>query len=549
MSGIADRLKERQKGYKKGVDEDDARRKREDAALQLRKQTREEALLKKRMCNEVPPGVLPDGTAQFPQPPQAGAEVFDASKSMGSQPNLAMEQIPGLMQALASGDPQAEFNATQSFRKLLSVEQNPPINEVIGVGVVPKFVQFLKEINRPDLQFEAAWVLTNIASGTAEQTRVVVEHGALPIFVELLQSPNEDVREQAVWALGNIAGDSPNFRDLVLQSGGLNPIMQVLSESTKTSIMRNATWTLSNLCRGKPPPPLEWVSPATATLANLIHSTDVEVLTDACWALSYLSDGPNERITAVINANVCQRLVDLLLHSSPLVQTPALRAVGNIVTGDDQQTQVILMCGVLPKLLQLLEHQKKTIRKESCWTISNITAGSREQIQEVINNGLIPPIIGLLQNADFDIKKEAAWVISNTTAGGLPQHIGYIIECGCIKPMVDLLTVSDVRVVGVALEAIENILKMGKSQQAEQGLPENPVVALVEQADGLMKIEGLQEDPNEDVYQKAMSILENYFPLEDDDAEVTANTGNNQFQFGAQMPQGGFNFGNMGGAA
>jgi len=89
---------------------------------------------------------------------------------------------------------------------------------------------------------------------------------------------------------------------------------------------------------------------------------------------------------------------------------------------------------------------------------------------------------------------------------------------------------------------------MGKQQQAEQGLPENPVVAIVEQADGLMKIEGLQEDPNEDVYQKAMSILENYFPLEEDDAQLAANTGNNQFQFGAQMPQGGFNFGSMGGA-
>merc|ERR1719313_2120522 len=246
-------------------------------------------------------------------------------------PGVGLEQIPGLTQMLLSDQPDAQFSATQTCRKLLSIEQNPPIQEVINSGVVPRFVQFLRDTTRPDLQFEAAWVLTNIASGTAEQTRVVVEQGALPIFVELLRSPNDDVREQAVWALGNIAGDSPNFRDLVLQSGGLHPVMAVLQETEKTSMMRNATWTLSNLCRGKPPPPFEWVAQALDTLTRLVYSADVEVLKDACWALSYLSDGPNERITAVIQAGgglVCQRLVELLGHGSPLVQTPALRALG-----------------------------------------------------------------------------------------------------------------------------------------------------------------------------------------------------------------------------
>jgi len=504
------------RAFKKGIDTDESRRRRGEFALSLRKSKRDEQLQKRRITTE------------------NKDENSENRSSNGNQFPVELSALPQITQALHSNDVSLQLQAATAIRKLLSIENNPPITEVIQAGLVPRLVHFLGCFDNQSLQFESAWALTNVASGTAEQTQIVIKEGAIPIFIELLKSPHFDVKEQAVWAIGNIAGDSAECRDHVLSLGGMVGLLGVCDGEVPISLLRNATWAISNLCRGKPQPDFHKVAPAIPTLARLLLAEDEEVLTDACWAFSYLSDDnepDNSKIQAVLDSGVVPRFLQLVSSDILKMTTPALRTLGNIVTGNDDQTQYVLNCGVCELMLKLLSHRKKNIRKETCWMLSNVTAGTRTQIQAVMEANLIPTLVHMLNTDVFDVQKEAAWALSNITSGGTNDHMVYLVSQGIIPPLCKLLQCSDPKIILVALEALDNLMRAGMQPTGDNKFADN-----VEECNGLDLLEQLQHHENEEIYDKAAHIIHTYFGAEDEEEDTLApQVGeNNQFAFGAQ---------------
>ncbi|XP_026754216.2 importin subunit alpha-1-like [Galleria mellonella] len=479
----------------------DLRRKRAELSVALRKQARDEQLLKRRALSPETEDVPDEGEKQM-----SPAEI---------------------VQGLKSQDLSVKTASARAARRMLSKEQNPPISIMVNAGIIKPLIDVLDRDDCSDLQFEAAWALTNIASGTHDHTMAVIDAGAIPPLVSLL-GRGGTVGEQSAWALGNIAGDGAAPRDAVLAHAALPALLPLLRPRTPPAQLRTAVWTYSNLCRNKNPlVKFELVSPALIYISDLLEVSDQDILADACWAMSYLTDGPNDRIEGVqTTVGMLPRLIALLGHKSPTVRTPALRTIGNMLTGSDEQTDRCLEAGCLDHIVTLLRCGKPSLMKEAAWAVSNILAGTTSQIQQAIDKGILIHLLEVLSFQDIKCQKEAAWAITNLCLGGTPMQLDALLAAGFLQPYCNLLASPDHRAITVVLDGLTNLLQAAaKFGQVE------PLCIKLEEIGALDQLEALQQHENDSVYKKTLHILDTYFAEQDDVVAMPAET-NNEYQFG-----------------
>ncbi|KAK7397107.1 hypothetical protein VNO78_18274 [Psophocarpus tetragonolobus] len=323
------------------------------------------------------------------------------------------------------------------------------------------------------LQLGSLLVLTSLSSGTHDHRRILLQQGALPLLLKLLTSDTRDDIMQEVYSSWNMA-DSPYYRLRLLDLGALMPILNLLkSPHSRFSLFKIATFCLSNLVRGKPRVNFVQVKPALPVLQQLLHSTNEEVVIDACWALSYLLDGQIDIAEDLTEEGVCPKLMELLNRPSETVILPALVALGNIAAGFIAQTQAVIEANIIQILVHALHHD------------------------------------------DFDVQKAATRAIFNFTCRGSTFHIRYLAAQGCIRPLCKLLTCSDPVLLSNCLQVLDSFMSVGEADK-NMGLHDgiNVFAQMVEKHQGCNNMERLVKLVHGHVqnFYLALKILKRYWP-------------------------------------
>ena len=489
------------------------------------KKTRRDILLNKRFDTfHLVSGRTPQATVEFslshladmPNSEMLKSKIIEWSNSP-IQPDL----LYTFLSSIESTDVLQQHYGLIGLRRILSQQTSLPIQQVMDHPCFFKILKLARGENQPHLQLESTWCLANMASGTTDQTNSLIQKNVLDVFNDLAQSKYTQIAEQAIWGLGNIAGDCVEFRNKIMKSNVIETLLNRFETNQDPKITSLITWVFSNVCRLRPSS--ERISPLLKRMLLVLRrvfalANDADLKNECLFG--FYSNAKAESAELFDDREFLAALVRYYVevqtqHTTRMHQLSALHTfLGGITSAENKYGLLISQCGFLPLLKNTLSIQSTTTAREVCWILSNLAIGETVQVRAILNEPmLLETIAKFTQHSDLHLAREANWMICNLCLTKDEDTIRLLLEKGVLRVFkMSLDADMDQKITTLVLEALIHLLDYFK-ENCQSGKVDQFVMLLMSEGLG-ESMEGLQFHESDMIYLKAHMLLDSYFPLE-----------------------------------
>ena len=203
----------------------------------------------------------------------------------------------------------------------------------------------------------------------------------------------------------------------------------------------------------------------------------------------------------------------------------SIRIIGNFAAMENSYyTDKVIELNILDKLKILIQDKYSfEIRKESAWIISNIAAGTTNQLNLLYDNNF-PDIIfdNVLNGNEDSIKYNILWALYNFSNIQNMEKLNSLIERGFIDIIINRLKIDQGDILCCSLEALYNILKIGKNNDPTSY---NIIESKVYELDILNELKNFSINYHVTgaAKNKIKDILNNYFGIGDIEQFLNSN--------------------------
>jgi hypothetical protein len=341
------------------------------------------------------------------------------------------------------------------------------------------------------------------------------------IWDKLLTTNSKEILTCLLWLFQNIVADSKEIRDFFVTSQLYGKILDIVSTNNIMSDVAIQIATLiSNIHKivSQIEPDNSIIEKSTQLVCSLIKLNNKETLIDCIWALANLTNVENSNIQNIIAlSGVLETLITVMKSNleDGRIKSAFLKILGNLSSGKDTIVNYMLNLGTLDLIVHFLSDQFFAIRRETIWVFANVAAGTKEQVQFLLNNGYMDIIKERLADNSMAVVTEAVWFISNCIAGSdLEMKLSLIARYSIFDILIECLKINNEKVVLLTLEALKSIFTEFKKINFDHN--ENTQNLFVQQfikAGGGDILEKLQDAESDKVYQEVITIIREYFPV------------------------------------